>query len=102
MLGHHLAAGMMGIRTAGDLVFRMEMTGMRIDKAKKYVAEKLGVDVYDLSDPFMMREVREELGLGTVLGVAGQPKGLKAKTNIAEVLDIEIPSVEFLRGGKEN
>ncbi len=95
-LGHHMASGMNGIRTAGDLVLRMQMTGMRLDEAKEYVAKKLGVNVSDLADPYLMKEVRGELDIGTVLGVPGHAKGLKAKANIAEVLGIEIPSVNML------
>ena len=41
---HVLAAGMGGVRTAGDLVLRMQLAKkMRIDEAKAYVAEKLNV-----------------------------------------------------------
>jgi dimethylamine--corrinoid protein Co-methyltransferase len=95
-LGHHMASGMNGIRTAGDLVLRMEMQGMRINEAKKYVAGKLGVDVLDLADPYKMTEVRNKLGLGTVLAIPGEPKGMRAKANIAEVLDIEISCLNKL------
>ncbi len=46
-----------GIRTAGDLVARLQLNrGMRIDAAKKYVAEKLGVSVLDLGDTIVMSE----------------------------------------------
>ncbi len=48
---HALASGMGGMRTAGDLVARMQMTrGMRLPQAKQYVADKLGCSVLDLSD----------------------------------------------------
>ena len=41
---HAQAAGMGGMRAAGDLVARMQMTrGMRLAEAKEYVAGKLGV-----------------------------------------------------------
>ena len=96
MMGHHMASGMNGIRTAGDLVLRMQMKGMRLIEAKEYVAKKLGVDVIELSDPYLMTQVRKELDIGTVLGIPGEAKGLKAKKNIAEILDIKIPSVEKL------
>ena len=51
-ISHAIASGMGGMRTAGDLVARMQMTrGMKIDEAKKYVADKLNVSVSDLTDP---------------------------------------------------
>ena len=94
---HELASGMGGIRTAGDLVARMVMKGMRINEAKKYVAEKLGCTVLDLSDSFAMKEIREELDLGTVLDRNGASFGMEAKFNIAKVLGIEIPSVNHFK-----
>ena len=52
---HAVVSGMGGIRTAGDLVARMQLNrGMRIDAAKKYVADKLGVSVGDLGDTIEM------------------------------------------------
>ena len=46
---HAIASGMGGMRTAGDLVARMQMSrGMRIDEAKKCVADKLGISVSDV------------------------------------------------------
>ena len=57
-----------GIRTAGDLVARMQITrGMRLTQAKQYVAQKLGVSVMDLSDPVVMLDVRKERGLGAAI-----------------------------------
>ena len=48
---HATACGMNGLRAAGDLVARMQLTrGMRLPEAKKYVAGRLGVGVADLSD----------------------------------------------------
>ena len=39
---HAVASGMGGMRAAGDLVARMQIArGMKIDQAKKYVADKL-------------------------------------------------------------
>ena len=70
---------------------------MKIHEAKKYVAEKLGVEVMDLTDEEIMRPLREELGIGTVTSVAGSPKGIRAKIKIAELLDIQIPSVELFK-----
>jgi len=90
-----LASGMGGVRTAGDLVARMQMSrNMKINEAKEYVANKLKVPVSDLADPTVMTVVREELGLGCVAQLPGRPKGIEAKFNIAKVLDIEINSVE--------
>ena len=49
---HATASGMCGMRAAGDLVARMsDDRGMRIGEAKAYVAERLGVSPFDLSDP---------------------------------------------------
>lgn len=92
---HELATGMGGVRTAGDLVARaMASKGLRIDEAKKYVAEKLGVSVFDLSDSQVMREVREDLNIGHVLVRPGGALGIEAKIRIAELLGIEINSVK--------
>jgi len=50
-LTHMHASGMGGIRTAGDLVARMQMSKkMRLNEAKAYVAGKLKISVADLSD----------------------------------------------------
>ena len=90
-----LASGMGGIRTAGDLVVRMQMSrGMRIKEAKEYVASKLKVSVRELSDSTVMRELREEYGLGGVFMRVGRPKGIAAKFNIAKLLGIKINSVD--------
>lgn len=70
---------------------------MKIHEAKKYVAEKLGIEVMDLTNEEVMRPLREELGIGTVTSVAGSPKGIRAKIKVAELLDIKIPSVELFR-----
>ena len=99
-ISHGVASGMGGIRTAGDLVARMEITrGMRLPQAKRYVAEKLGVAVGDLSDPVAMLDVRKERGLGAALEggeITGidEPIGLEAKFHIAEALGIPVNSVE--------
>lgn len=97
-IAHSVAAGMGGIRTAGDLVARMQMTRkMRIKEAKAYVAEKLKVSPADLSDVHVMREVREDLDIGIITSVPGCAKGIEAKARIAELLDIEINSVTRLK-----
>lgn len=91
---HSLASGMGGMRTAGDLVARVQMArNMKIREAKEYVANKLKVSVRDLSDPVVMREVREDLRLGWITWLPGRPRGIGAKIRIAEVLGIEINCV---------
>ena len=96
-IAHSVAAGMGGIRTAGDLEARMQMSRkMRINDAKAYVAKKLKVSPADLSDVHVMREVREELDIGIITSVPGCAKGIEAKARIAKLLDIEINSVTRL------
>lgn len=90
-----------GIRTAGDLVARMQLKGMRLREAKDYVAGKLGVEPFALSDSTAMRPLREELDIGVVTGVPGVAKGLAAKARIAKLLDIEINCVEKLKAKME-
>ena len=96
---HALAAGMGGIRTAGDLVARMQMSrGMRLKKAKEFVAGRLGCTVRDLSDSYAMEQIRGEKGLGRILDHSnlhpGEPNAMTAKFRIAELLGIRINSVE--------
>ena len=93
-MAHLLASSMGGIRAAGDLVARMQLKKMRITEAKRYVADKLHVTPLDLSDPTLMRGLREELDIGTITGVPGVATGIAAKVRIAELLDIKINSVE--------
>ena len=88
-ISHAIASGMGGMRAAGDLVARMQMTrGMKIEEAKKYVADRLKVVVSDLTDPVIMTEVREDLELGSATPLPGCAKGIEAKLRIAEVLGI--------------
>jgi dimethylamine--corrinoid protein Co-methyltransferase len=85
---HAVVSGMGGIRTAGDLVARLQLNrGMRIDAAKKYVADKLGV--------IEMSEVREELDIGRISETPAVAKGIDAKFRIAELLDLEINCVNM-------
>jgi len=51
----------------------------------------------DLTDEDVMRQVREDLGIGTTTSVAGSPKGIRAKLRVAELLDIPINSVELFK-----
>ena len=86
-----------GVRTAGDMVLRMQLAKkMKIDEAKKYVAEKLNVTVEELSDITTMTDIRRDLGLGLthVEPCKEENNGMAAKFRIAEVLDIKINSVE--------
>jgi dimethylamine--corrinoid protein Co-methyltransferase len=88
---------MKGLRTAGDLVARMQCSkNMRLKDAKEYVAKKLGVDVLQLTDEYIMREIREELNIGIITSVTNKAKGLSAKANIEEVLGIKINGCEQL------
>ena len=93
-VAHVSASGMGGIRTAGDLVARMEMLrGMKLQEAREYVASKLKVSVLDLSDPIVMGDLRQDLNIGTMAPFVGGAKGIEAKSRIAELLDIEINCV---------
>jgi len=97
-LPHFMASGMGGMRTAGDLVARMEFAkNMKVNKAKEYVAKKVGVSAYELSDEEVMREKREELGIGVITGLPGAPRGIAAKLNIEKLLGIEINSCKHFR-----
>jgi len=100
-IAHSCASGLGGMRAAGDLVARMQMArGMRLTEAKAYVAERLGADSSELSDPVLMNERRGELGLGRVLtfemSYPDEPTAIEAKTNIGDLLGLEIPSVRLL------
>jgi dimethylamine--corrinoid protein Co-methyltransferase len=93
-LAHAHASGMGGMRTAGDLVARMQMTrGMKIQEAKEYVANKLKLSVSELTDPVIMTEVRQDLKLGVMSPQAHDAHGIEAKFRIAEVLGIDINCV---------
>ena len=94
-LTHAHASGMGGMRAAGDLVARVQMArGMRIQQAKKYVADRLRIAVSELTDPVIMTEVREDLQIGAVTPLPGCAKGVEAKFRMAEVLDIDINCVQ--------
>ena len=97
-VAHIMAAGMGGIRTAGDLVAWMQMTQrMRITDAKQYVAQKLGVSVRDLADEEVMHMVRQDLDIATLPAIADGASGILAKCRIAELLDIELNSVNLFK-----
>jgi len=95
---HAIVSGMGGMRTAGDLVARLQLNrGMKIDAAKKYVADKLGISVDDISDTVTMNEVREDFNIGRVNESPGVAKGIDAKFRIAELLDLEINCVNLFK-----
>jgi len=95
---HAIASGMGGMRTAGDLVARMQMSrGMKIEQAKQHVAEKLKVSVKDLTDPVIMTELREDLQIGSMTPMPMCLKGVEAKLRIAEILGVEINCLRRLK-----
>jgi dimethylamine--corrinoid protein Co-methyltransferase len=97
-IAHIFASGMGGIRTSGDLVAWMQLIKkMKIAEAKQYVAEKLGIDVADLTNEEVMRQLREDLGIGIITSMAGSPKGIRAKLKIAELLEVPINSVDLFK-----
>ena len=97
-IAHIFASGMGGIRTSGDLVAWMQLIKkMKIDAAKQYVAQKLGVGIADLVNEEVMRPLREDLGIGIITSVAGSPKGIRDKLKIAELLEIPINSVGLFK-----
>ena len=97
-IAHIFASGMGGIRTSGDLVAWMQLIKkMKIAEAKKYVAGKLGVGVPDLTNEEVMRQLREDLGIGIITSIAGSPKGIRAKLKIAELLGVPINSVDLFK-----
>ncbi len=92
---HALVAGMGGVRTTGDLVARLQLNrGMRIDAAKKVVAEKLNVAVDDINDPIVMGEVREDMKIFRLSEGQGTVDGIAAKYNIGKALDLDINCVK--------
>ena len=92
---HAHASGMGGMRGAGDLVARVQMSkGLRTWEAKEYVAEKLNISISELTDPVIMTEIREDLKIGQMTPLPGCAKGIEAKFNIQKVLDININCVD--------
>jgi len=69
---------------------------MKINEAKKYIADKLGISLQDISDVITMTDIRAErgFGLGSIESSAERNIGMAAKFKIAEALDIRINSVE--------
>ncbi len=96
-IAHSVAASMNGVRTAGDMVMRLQLSKkMKINEAKKYVADKLNISLEDLADVLTMTELRTDRGFGVVGLDASDDRniGMPAKFKIAEALDIKINSVE--------
>ena len=94
---HAVAACMGGVRTAGDLVIRVQLAKkMRIGEAKKYVADKLGITIEELCDVIAMDEIRSSRGFGLshFEPNADANIGMEAKFRIAKALDIRINCVE--------
>jgi hypothetical protein len=99
---HALASGMGGMRAAGDLVARMQLTrGLRLPQAKRYVADRLGCSVSDLGDTIAMHDLRRDLGLARMqvqdLTYPQHAGTIEAKFHIAEVLGIPINAVECFK-----
>jgi len=94
---HAIASCMGGMRTAGDLVLRVQLAKkMRIGEAKKYVADRLGITIEDLCDVIAMTEIREARGFGLphFEPCAEASTGMETKFRISEALGIRINSVE--------
>lgn len=73
---------------------RMQLSRrMRLPEAKRYVAEKLKISLADLHDEVAMRDIRSDLGIGTVSSLVGGSNGMAAKFKIAELLEIDISCV---------
>jgi len=85
-----------GVRTAGDLVAWMQLTRrMKINQAKAYVAQKLDLNIQDLTNETIMSKVRTEKGLSSVIPDHVEYAGIAAKSKIARVLGIQIHSVDL-------
>jgi len=70
---------------------------MKITEAKEYVARKLGINVMELADEEVMHEVRQDLDIATLPMIADGASGIVAKCRIAELLDIDLNSVNRFR-----
>ena len=93
-LPYRLLFGMGGLRTAGDLVARAQMSRkLKLVDAKNYVAQKLGTDLETMTDECAMKELREKLDIGGALSSVGHAKGMAAKARIGSLCDFEIECV---------
>ncbi len=68
---------------------------MKIEQAKAYVAQKLDMNVRDLTNETVMNRVREAKGLSSVIPDHVEYAGIAAKSKIAKLLDITIHSVDL-------
>jgi len=83
-----------GLRTAGDLVARAQLSKkLKLGDAKKYVTEKLGIDLETMTDECAMKDLREKLDIGYALSSLGRAKGMAAKARIAALCDFKIDCV---------
>jgi len=83
-----------GLRTAGDLVARAQMNKkLKIADAKRYVTQKLGIDLETMTDECAMKELRERLDIGGALASVGHAKGIAARARIAALCDFKIDCV---------
>jgi len=75
--------------------------GMRLEEAKRYVADRLHCSVRDLSDSYAMEQLRGDLGLGRIIDHSnlhpGEPSAMMAKFRIAQLLGTRINCVERFR-----
>ena len=66
---------------------------LKIADAKKYVTQKLGIDLETMTDECAMKELREKLDIGGALSSLGHAKGIAAKARIAALCDFKIDCV---------
>ena len=76
---------------------------LKIADAKKYVTQKLGIDLETMTDECAMKELREKLDIGGALSSVGHAKGIAAKARIAALCDFKIDCVtRFLEKTKRD
>ena len=76
---------------------------LKIADAKKYVTQKLGIDLETMTDECAMKELREKLDIGGALSSIGHAKGIAAKARIAALCDFKIDCVtRFLEKTKRD
>ena len=74
---------------------------LKIAEAKKYVTQKLKIDLETMTDECAMKELREKLDIGGALSSVGHAKGIAAKARIAALCDFKIDCVtKFLEKTK--
>ncbi len=87
-----------GVRTTGDMVLRVMLSKkMKLNDAKKYVAEKLGLTLAEIHDSTTMLEYRRDNGLGVIMPYESDIYGMEVKARIAKKLNIKINSVDRFR-----